>query len=73
MKVTILHMEIRTTLDANLKAAKTADIQQYANLGIKEAFEREGIEFAYPTSNIYIKNQSTNIVNTPKQTDFLSN
>lgn len=40
------------------------DIQQYVNLGIKEAFEREGIEFAYPTSNIYIKNQSTNLGNT---------
>jgi small-conductance mechanosensitive channel len=31
------------------------DTQQYINLGIKEAFEREGIEFAYPTSTIFVK------------------
>jgi len=29
------------------------DIQQKINLGIKEAFEQEGIEFAYPTQTIY--------------------
>ncbi|HSV50166.1 MAG TPA: mechanosensitive ion channel family protein [Candidatus Acidoferrales bacterium] len=31
------------------------DIQQYINLGIKEAFEREGIEMALPTNTIFIK------------------
>ncbi|MGD6807383.1 MAG: mechanosensitive ion channel family protein [Candidatus Bathyarchaeia archaeon] len=31
------------------------DTQQYINLGIKEAFEREGIEMAYPTSTVYLK------------------
>jgi small-conductance mechanosensitive channel len=34
------------------------DIQQYVNLGIKEAFEREGIEFAYPTNVIYVKKEA---------------
>ncbi|XHH08508.1 MAG: mechanosensitive ion channel family protein [Candidatus Bathyarchaeia archaeon] len=31
------------------------EIQQEINLGIKEAFEREGIEFAYPTNVTYLK------------------
>ncbi len=31
------------------------DIQQYINLGIKDAFEREGIELAFPTHTIYLK------------------
>ncbi len=31
------------------------DTQQYINYGIKEAFEREGIEFAYPTRTIFVK------------------
>jgi small-conductance mechanosensitive channel len=31
------------------------ETQQYINLGIKEAFEREGIEFAYPTNTIFVK------------------
>jgi small-conductance mechanosensitive channel len=31
------------------------DIQQSINLAIKEAFEREGIEMAFPTSTVYIK------------------
>jgi small-conductance mechanosensitive channel len=35
------------------------DIQQYVNLGIKEAFEREGIEFAYPTNVVYVKKEAT--------------
>jgi small-conductance mechanosensitive channel len=30
------------------------DTQQEINLGIKEAFEKEGIEFAYPTQTIYM-------------------
>lgn len=29
--------------------------QQSINLGIKEAFEKEGIEFAYPTQTLFIK------------------
>jgi small-conductance mechanosensitive channel len=31
------------------------DIQQQINLGIKDAFEREGIEMAFPTSTVYLK------------------
>jgi MscS family membrane protein len=31
------------------------DTQQAINFAIKEAFEREGIEFAFPTSTIYVK------------------
>jgi small-conductance mechanosensitive channel len=30
------------------------DIQQAVNLGIHEAFEREGIEFAYPTQTLFV-------------------
>jgi small-conductance mechanosensitive channel len=38
------------------------NIQQYINLGIKEAFEREGIEFAYPTSTVYIRKDAVKTV-----------
>jgi small-conductance mechanosensitive channel len=31
------------------------DVQQAINLGIKKAFEKEGIEFAYPTQTIYLR------------------
>jgi len=31
------------------------DTQQYINLGIKEAFERQGIEMAFPTSTVFLK------------------
>lgn len=31
------------------------DIQQAVNLGIHEQFEREGIEFAYPTQTLYLR------------------
>jgi small-conductance mechanosensitive channel len=30
------------------------DIQQKINLGIKEAFEKENIEFAFPTQKIFL-------------------
>jgi len=33
---------------------KYMDIQQAANFAIKERFEREGIEFAYPTQTIFL-------------------
>ncbi|MCW4000494.1 MAG: mechanosensitive ion channel family protein [Candidatus Bathyarchaeota archaeon] len=33
------------------------NIQQQLNLGIKEAFEREGIEMAFPTNTIYLKKE----------------
>ncbi|MBU0762468.1 MAG: mechanosensitive ion channel family protein [Candidatus Altiarchaeota archaeon] len=33
---------------------KYMDTQQAINLGIMDAFEREGIEFAYPTQTIYM-------------------
>ena len=32
---------------------KYMDVQQYINLKVKEAFEKEGIEFAYPTQLVY--------------------
>jgi MscS family membrane protein len=31
------------------------DTQQSINFAIKEAFEREGIEMAFPTSTVYVK------------------
>lgn len=31
------------------------DVQQEINLGIMEAFEKEGIAFAYPTQTLYVK------------------
>ena len=31
------------------------DVQQKINLGIKENFEKEGIEFAYPTQTIFVE------------------
>jgi len=33
---------------------KYMDIQQEINLGIKERFEKEGIEMAYPTQTVYV-------------------
>jgi small-conductance mechanosensitive channel len=36
------------------------DTQQNINLAIKEAFDREGIEMAFPTSVVYIKKPSEN-------------
>jgi len=33
---------------------KYMDIQQEINFGIKEAFEKRGIEFAYPTQTLYV-------------------
>ena len=34
------------------------DIQQSINFAIKDAFEREGIDMAYPTSTIYLKQEA---------------
>jgi small-conductance mechanosensitive channel len=31
------------------------DTQQNINFAIKEAFDREGIEMAFPTSTVYVK------------------
>lgn len=36
---------------------KYMDIQQEINLGIKEQFEKEGIEFAYPTQTIFLEKE----------------
>jgi len=33
---------------------KYMDVQQRINFGIKEAFEKEGIDFAYPTQTLYL-------------------
>jgi small-conductance mechanosensitive channel len=38
---------------------KYMDIQQQINFAIKEAFEKEGIEFAYPTQTLYIEKTSS--------------
>ena len=35
-----------------------ADIQQQVNFAIKEAFEKMGIEFAFPTSTVYLKQET---------------
>lgn len=35
------------------------DIQQAINFGIHEAFEREGIDFAYPTQTLFLNRQET--------------
>ena len=37
---------------------KYMDIQQAINFAIKEAFEKEGIEFAYPTQTLYLNKPS---------------
>jgi small-conductance mechanosensitive channel len=34
------------------------DIQQKINFAIKEAFDRENIDFAYPTQTLFLKNQN---------------
>ena len=34
---------------------KYMDIQEEINLGIKESFEKEGIEFAFPTQTLHIE------------------
>lgn len=44
---------------------KYMDIQQKINLGIKQEFEKEGIEFAYPTQTLYLSPQS--IVHSPQR------
>ena len=36
---------------------KYMDIQQEINFAIKEAFEKEGIEFAYPTQTVFVSKQ----------------
>ncbi len=36
---------------------KYMDIQQEINFAIKEAFEKEGIEFAYPTQTVFVNKQ----------------
>ena len=36
---------------------KYMDIQQHINFAIKEAFEKEGIEFAYPTRTLFINKE----------------
>lgn len=37
------------------------DVKQIFNLGLKEAFEREGIEFAFPTKTVYIKESKSDL------------
>jgi len=40
---------------------KYADTRQKINFAIKEQFEEENIEFAYPTQTIYFNNQSSSV------------
>lgn len=42
------------------------DIQQAINFAIKDAFEREGIEMAYPTSTVYVKKLASSNVEKDK-------
>jgi len=35
------------------------DVQQAINIGLYEEFEKEGIEFAYPTRTLFLENQQT--------------
>jgi small-conductance mechanosensitive channel len=46
------------------------DRQQAINLAIFEAFEREGIEFAYPTRKIYLDTQSISVGGQRKENTF---
>jgi MscS family membrane protein len=34
------------------------NLQQEINFKIKEAFEKEGIEFAYPTQTVFLSNEN---------------
>jgi small-conductance mechanosensitive channel len=43
------------------------DIQQVINLGIHEAFEREGIEFAFPTRTVYVERPDRSPESEPDQ------
>jgi len=40
------------------------DIQQKINFEIKESFEKEGIEFAYPTRTIFVNSSNNNDIKT---------
>ncbi len=44
---------------------KYLDIQQSINFAIKEAFDREAIEMAYPTSTVYVRKLAPSNVLTP--------
>lgn len=48
-----LNYEIIYFLDTT-DYAEYMDTQQEINLGIKRAFEKEGIEFAYPTQKVFV-------------------
>ena len=37
---------------------KYMDIQQEINFQLKEAFEKQGIEFAYPTQTVFLANEN---------------
>jgi len=37
---------------------KYMDTQQEINFAIKEAFEKEGIEMAFPTQTVFLKKQT---------------
>jgi small-conductance mechanosensitive channel len=49
--------------------ARYMDIQQAINLAIYEAFEKEGIEFAYPTQTLYIAGDTPNDASQPLTTE----
>ncbi|HKL23048.1 MAG TPA: mechanosensitive ion channel family protein, partial [Tichowtungia sp.] len=43
------------------------DIQQAINLGLYEEFEKEGIEFAYPTRTLFIEKENAEADDTAEQ------
>jgi small-conductance mechanosensitive channel len=46
------------------------DIQQSINFAIKDAFEREGIEMAFPTSTVYLKSEAPKSVQIAEIADY---
>ncbi len=53
-----LNFEVVYYVDTN-DYNKYMDIQQDVNFAIKEAFEKEGIEFAYPTQTVFVNKQKS--------------
>jgi len=49
-----LNFEVRYTVSSS-DYTLYLDIQQEVNIALKEKFEQEGIEFAYPTQTIFLE------------------
>ena len=48
-----LNFEVRYTVSSS-DYTLYLDIQQKVNIALKEKFEQEGIEFAYPTQTLFV-------------------